>query len=100
MRIARLIIPSDRARHIAKHSVAPEEVEEAVYDDPGRVVQRLKASESDPRKMVYRLLGRTEAGRYLAVIFIYKGRGRAYLVTARDMTPAERRYYRDKARKN
>lgn len=100
MRIARLVMPPDRVRHIAKHFVTPEEVEEAVYDDPGRVIQRLKAAEYDPRRMVYRLLGRTEAGRYLAVIFIYKGRGRAYLVTARDMTPAERRYYRDKARRN
>ncbi|MDN5327104.1 MAG: hypothetical protein PWP41_1800 [Moorella sp. (in: firmicutes)] len=69
MKITWFIMPPGRIRHIAKHSVTPEEVEQVAYEDRHHIVQRLK------------------------VIFIYKGHGRAYLVTARDMTPAERRYY-------
>ncbi|AEG15203.1 protein of unknown function DUF497 [Desulfofundulus kuznetsovii DSM 6115] len=98
-KITRFIIPPDRANHIAvKHSVTPEEVRQAAFDDPHHIIQRLKAASSAPQEKVYRLLGRTEAGRYLTVIFIYKGRGRAYLVTARNMTHAERRYYHEKNR--
>ncbi|OIQ54298.1 hypothetical protein MORE_12670 [Moorella thermoacetica] len=93
MKITWFIMPPDRIRHIVKHSVTPEEVEQVAYEDRHHIVQRLKPSTSNPSENIYRLLGRTEAGRHLAVIFIYKGHGRAYLVTARDMTPAERRYY-------
>lgn len=93
MRITDLAIPPDRIAHIAKHSVNPEEVWEAAFDDANRLVQRLESTTSGPKRMVYRLLGRTEAGRYLLIIFIYRGGGRAYLVTARDMVQAERRYY-------
>jgi hypothetical protein len=32
--------------------------------------------------------GQTDAGRYLAVFFVYKHRGKALPVSARDMTPS------------
>ncbi|MGB9887759.1 MAG: BrnT family toxin [Moorellales bacterium] len=98
MKITHLSVPPDRAAHIARHSVTREEVWEAAFNDPRNIVQRLKATTPGARRRIYRLLGRTEAGRYLAVIFIYRGRGQAYLVTARDMTEAERRYYHEKER--
>lgn len=42
---------------------------------------------------VYAALGRTEAGRYLIVFFIHKPDYRILVLTARDMTDAERRRY-------
>jgi len=42
---------------------------------------------------LYRALGRTDAGRYLVIFFIYKGKGRALPISARDMTAKERRSY-------
>ena len=42
---------------------------------------------------VYAALGRTNAGRYLTVIFIYKLDHRALINTARNMTTKERKRY-------
>lgn len=55
-------MPPDRIRHIAKHSVAPEEVEQVAYEDRYHIVQRLKPSKSNPNENVYPLLGQTEEG--------------------------------------
>jgi uncharacterized DUF497 family protein len=41
-------------------------------------------------------LGRTEAGRYLILFFIHKPDHRILILTARDMTVAERRRYEKK----
>jgi uncharacterized DUF497 family protein len=41
------------------------------------------------------LLGRTEAGRYLMTVLAPKGSARAKLVTAREMTEAERRQFQE-----
>jgi uncharacterized DUF497 family protein len=38
-------------------------------------------------------MGQTEAGRYLIVFFIHKKSGAALVISARDMTPKERRRY-------
>jgi len=42
---------------------------------------------------VYAALGQTNNGRYLIVFFIYKKNGRAIILSAREMTPSERRRY-------
>lgn len=42
---------------------------------------------------MYACMGQTKSGRYLIVFFIYKKDGRALILSARDMTPAERRRY-------
>ena len=73
-----------------KHSVFPEEVE-AVFDNRPSVV---KMSRGNFRgEDVYRALGQTEAGRYLAVFFIYKLTREALILSARDMDQKERRSY-------
>jgi len=41
---------------------------------------------------VYLALGQTDAGRYLAVLFIYKKSGEALVLSARDMARGERRW--------
>jgi uncharacterized DUF497 family protein len=38
-------------------------------------------------------LGRTEAGRYLAVLFVHKLSNDALILSARDMAPKERKRY-------
>jgi uncharacterized protein len=42
---------------------------------------------------VYAAMGQTKSGRYLIVFFIYKKDGRIVILSARDMTPAERKRY-------
>ncbi|MCE5237673.1 hypothetical protein LLH23_04190 [bacterium] len=45
------------------------------------------------RDALYYVLGQTEAGRYLLIVLRDLGAGRARVVTAREMTPPERRAY-------
>lgn len=70
--------------HIFRHRVEPVEVEEA-FASPHLL---LRAREG--RKI---LLGRTEAGRYLTIAFVVRD-GVARVITARDMSEAERRRFR------
>ncbi len=46
--------------------------------------------------MFTRRLGRSDAGRYLAVFFIYTKDQRALILSARDMSDAERKRYERK----
>ena len=46
------------------------------------------------REGLYEVYGQTAAGRYLLVVLAYVGSGIGRVVTARDMTVAERRRYR------
>ncbi len=71
--------------HIARHGVRPEETEEAFFGGP--LFRRA-------RKSLKAVFGRTDAGRYLFVVFVVKPGGVVRVVTAHDMTAAERRYYR------
>lgn len=89
----RLLWRADRIEHIARHGLTPEEVEEAVFDDPDRTMLRGPRSERDRTRSIYYLYGRTGAGRYLQVVLLDLGRGLALPVTARDMTQTERHRY-------
>jgi uncharacterized DUF497 family protein len=71
--------------HIARHQVTPTEVEEVCFGSK-KVVLRA-------RRRRYAVLGQTAAGRYLKVIVTYSTRGRSRVITAREMSMAERRYY-------
>lgn len=82
-------------RHIVdklalKHHVDPEEVEEALNNRPKiRFVEKGERKGED----VYMALGQTNAGRYLAVLFIYKKAKAALILSARDMANKERKQY-------
>jgi uncharacterized DUF497 family protein len=73
-----------------RHKVSMIEVEQALSARP-----RIQFAERGDvaGENLYRALGRTDAGRYLAVFFIDKGKGRALPISARDMTPKERKSY-------
>jgi len=74
-----------------KHRVEVHEVEELFGDNPKfRFVERGHRDGED----VYAALGRSEAGRYLIAFFIWKVvDNRALPISARDMTPGERKRY-------
>lgn len=73
-----------------KHQVDPDEVEEVLNNQPQiRFVQKGERKGED----VYMALGRTDAGRYLAILFIYKKTKEALIVSARNMADKERRQY-------
>lgn len=76
-----------------KHHVEVPEVEQALNNQP-----KIRFVEKGARKGedVYLALGQTDAGRYLAVLFIYKKTKRALILSARDMAGKERRQYEKK----
>lgn len=91
MQIEGIIWLSDIVDKLAtKHQVETYEVEE-VFD---RRPQFLFIEKGDREgEDVYLALGRTEAGRYLSVLFIHRGTNEALILSARDMARKERRYY-------
>ena len=73
-----------------KHRVDPGEVEEVLDNHP-----KIRFVENGERKGedVYMALGQTNAGRYLAVFFVYKKTKEALILSARDMANKERKHY-------
>jgi uncharacterized protein len=69
----------------SKHGVSLEEVEEACLSEK-RHVRR-------SREGLYKLFGRTAAGRYVLVVLANLERGSWKIITARQMTDNERRLY-------
>ena len=75
---------------ISKHSVSIAEAEEALLSKP--VVRRIVRGRVRGED-VYAAMAQIASGRYLIVFFIDKKRGVALPISARGMTPAERKYY-------
>ncbi len=85
MEIERLVWePMTRQKIAKKHRLSRPEVEEVFAGDYH--VRRFGK--------LYHSYGQSAAGRYLFVVFLPLGQGRAQVVTARDMTQKERRLYR------
>lgn len=73
-----------------KHNVTHEEVEEIFVNRPEyKFLEKGKIKKEN----LYSARGQTNAGRYLAVLFIYKQTKEALIVTARDMDSKERKSY-------
>ena len=76
-----------------KHNVTQDEVREVFRNSQHfRFVEKGHYREEN----VYSALGRTDAGRYLIVFFVYKKSKEALIISARDMTDAERTLYEKK----
>ncbi|MDQ1559807.1 MAG: uncharacterized protein QOD32_2867 [Pyrinomonadaceae bacterium] len=73
-----------------KHGVSTDEVEEVLNNRPR--IQRVERGVLEGEDL-YRATGQTEAGRFLVVFFVYKGRGRALVISARDVSHGERKNY-------
>ena len=80
-----------------KHDVFTDEVEEILFSSPH--VRRAEKGRIKGENL-YAAYGQTEVGRYLVVFFIRKRRYAALPISARDMTPAERRYYNAQKKAN
>ncbi|MGH9067837.1 MAG: BrnT family toxin [Acidimicrobiales bacterium] len=76
--------------HIGGHAVSPDEVEQVVNTRPRLVLKGREGTEY--------LFGRTDAGRHLLVVLAESIDGRDYVVTAREMTDAERQTFRRRGR--
>lgn len=78
---------------VLKHHVQPQEVEEVLGNEP-----KFRRIEKGSRRGedVYRALGQTDAGRYIAVLFIHKRTKKALILSARDMARKERKQYGEK----
>lgn len=76
-----------------KHSVSTDEVEQVLSR-----TTRFRRGKRGNRKGedLYYAFGQTEDGRYLFVVFIFKGQNRALILSARDMDADERKWYRGK----
>lgn len=73
-----------------KHQIDPVEVEEVLRNRPRfRRIDRGEVAGED----LYSAIGQTDAGRYLIVFFIYKPSCEALVISARDMSPKERKRY-------
>jgi len=79
----------DNITHIAKHQLAPEEVEE-VFRHDFRVYKGRRG-----RYMAY---GRSLEGRYLFIVFEHLSRGRIRVITAREMSGKEKKRFRRQLR--
>lgn len=73
-----------------KHNVQTQEVEEVFVNIP---YFRFAEKGHPEGENVYSALGKTNAGRYVVVFFVYKAGRLALVLSARDMTSAERRVY-------
>jgi len=75
---------------IRKHHVYPEEVEEIFLRDP--LIRRLESGHVKGEDL-FIAFGTTKPGRYLTVLFVRKKDKRAMVISAREMTKAERKKY-------
>lgn len=94
MKITRLIWLKRFSEKITlKHRVSGEEVEQLFLN---RARFELEERGDIVGEDLYRATGRTDAGRYLVVFFIYKRLGRGLVISARDATKRERKRYAKK----
>lgn len=78
-----------------KHNLTIDEVEDALLS--GAIFRR--ASRGMVRgENVYVAYAKTNGGRYLFIVFIYKQSMEGLIISARDMTLKEQRYYNAKKR--
>lgn len=76
----------DNIEHISRHGVSPDEIESVAFDDEPWVKKG--------RERTRYLLGYTVAGRYLFIVYVFKGNGRARAITAMDMDNKTRKLYK------
>ncbi len=87
MKIEKISWDQETVDHICNHSVSPEEVEEVLFNDVDLpLIMRGKEGK-------YLAYGRTHGGRLLFIVWASRYR-KTRIITARDMTPKEKQFYR------
>jgi uncharacterized DUF497 family protein len=74
----------------SKHSVTIDEVVSLFEKKP--IFRKIEKGRIQGENL-YRALGQSHSNRYLTVFFIYKATKEALVISARDMSDRERRYY-------
>ncbi|MEK6646613.1 MAG: BrnT family toxin [Candidatus Firestonebacteria bacterium] len=74
--------------HIAKHNISTSEVEETLLFR--------KPFYQKTREGKYIAYAITENGRYIFIVFAIKSGGRIRIISARNMTEKEKRYYKNR----
>ncbi|MBI2485904.1 MAG: BrnT family toxin [Deltaproteobacteria bacterium] len=91
LKIVELVWEEWHIEHIAaRHNVKRGEAEEACFEDENARVLRGKGRREG---MLYYVLGKTLRGRCLFIVVKHLGKGKAKVITARDMNPSEKRRY-------
>ncbi len=86
-------LPDIIEKLIVKHNINQDDVEEVFFNRPQfRFVEKGHRKGED----VYSALGQSDSGRYIIVIFIYKYKNLALILSARDMDKKERKQYERK----
>jgi hypothetical protein len=91
MKIEKISWDEETIDHISKHSVSPEEVEEALFNEiDSPLIMRGK----EGRYLAY---GKTNGGRLLLVVWASRYR-KTKIITARDMSKKEKQFYKRRKR--
>lgn len=90
MEIKSFMWSEDNIYHIAKHGVTPYEVEEVAFEGAPYIRKGRRG-----RRYLY---GKTIGGRHLFIVYVLSGRGKAQVITARDMDDKERKYYQKRGK--
>ena len=87
MKIEKISWDQETVDHIFEHMVLPEEVEEVLFNDVGPPLM-MRGKEGK-----YLAYGKTHGGRLLFIVWASKYR-KTKIITAREMTQKEKRFYR------
>jgi uncharacterized DUF497 family protein len=87
LKIEKISWDQETVDHISNHLVSPEEVEEVLFNDVDTPLM-LRGKESK-----YLAYGKTHGGRLLFIVWASKYR-KTRIITARNMTEKEKRFYR------
>ena len=91
MKIERISWDQETVDHISNHSVSPEEVEQALFNDLDTpFIMRGK----EGRYLAY---GKTNGGRLFLVVWAARYR-KTKIITARDMSKKEKQFYKKRKR--
>jgi len=87
VKIEKISWDQETVDHISNHSVSPEEVEEALFNEEAPpLIMRGK----EGRHLAY---GKTDGGRLLFIVWVLRYR-KTKIITARDMNQKEKRFYK------
>jgi uncharacterized DUF497 family protein len=85
-----IYLPEYRTKNWQKHCVSEDEVLELLG---GLVLFQFRKRGLHRREDIYAAYGSTSTGRRLIAFFVHKASGQALILSVRDMTKSERKYY-------
>lgn len=83
---------AESIEHIARHGIKPEEVEEVCFNESD--VPFIRSGKEN----LHYVFGKTDSGRFLLVVVKFLRPGEVKLITARDMNPWEKNYFRKRGK--